>query len=131
MFWYTLCIYDINLSFLLCNCINGTLKYVIQGRYDRQKPTSMAFCNFAKKEINVSLSNFKLKSLYKVQSLITLFRRKDKKDRIYVLHSYITSCKCSVCDFITSILSIKWIEIYNEQEFFRSYLKGLEVRGHF
>lgn len=78
----------------------------------------MAFCNFAKKEINVSLSNFKLKSLFKVESLITLFRRKDKKDRIYVLHSYITSCKCSVCDFITSILSIKWIEIYNEQEFF-------------
>lgn len=78
----------------------------------------MAFCNFAKKEINVSLSNFKLKSLYKVESLITLFRRENKKDRIYVLHSYITSCKCSVCDFITSILSMKWLEIYNEQEFF-------------
>lgn len=38
----------------------------------------MVFCNFVKKEINVLLLNFKLKLLYKVESLIILFCRKDK-----------------------------------------------------
>lgn len=74
----------------------------------------MVFCNFVKMEINVLLLNFKLKLLYKVESLIILFCRKDKKDRIYVLYLYIILCKCSVCDFIILILFIKWIEIYNE-----------------
>lgn len=70
----------------------------------------MAFCNFAKIEINELLSNFKFQLLYKVESLMTLFRWKDKDDRIYVLHSYITSYKCTVCDFNISNLSMKWIE---------------------
>lgn len=52
----------------------------------------MVFCNFVKKEINVLLLNFKLKLLYKVESLIILFCRKDKKDRIYVLYLYIILC---------------------------------------